>query len=145
MNRNLALEFVRVTEAAALSAAKWVGRGNEDAADHAAVEYMRAAFESIEFCGTIVIGEGERDKAPMLYIGEKVGSGTGAEIDIACDPLEGTSITAKGRSEALSVIAAAEKGHFLHAPDTYMQKLAVGPKRATKLTSASQLAGTLNR
>jgi fructose-1,6-bisphosphatase class II len=127
MNRNLALEFVRVTEAAALSAARWVGRGNEDAADHAAVESMRKAFDSIEFDGRVVIGEGERDEAPMLYIGETVGAGRGPKIDIAVDPLEGTSITASGRSEALAVIAAAEHGNFLHAPDTYMQKIAVGP------------------
>jgi fructose-1,6-bisphosphatase II len=116
MDRNLALEFVRVTEAAALSAARWVGRGDENAADHAAVESMRRAFDSMQIDATIVIGEGERDEAPMLYIGEKV-----------CDPLEGTSITAKGGSEALAVIAAAEHGNFLHAPDTYMKKLAVGP------------------
>ncbi len=127
MNRNLALEFVRVTEAAALSCGRWIGRGNEDAADHAAVESMRKAFDSIEFDGTVVIGEGERDEAPMLFIGEKVGSGKGISIDIAVDPLEGTSITAKGRSEAISVIAAAEHGGFLHAPDTYMKKIAVGP------------------
>lgn len=128
MDRNLALEFVRVTEAAALAASRWVGRGNEKSADHAAVESMRKAFDSIEFEGTIVIGEGERDEAPMLYIGEKVGSGSGLKIDIACDPLEGTTITALGRSEALAVIAAAEDGGFLHAPDTYMQKIAVGPE-----------------
>ena len=127
MDRNLALEFVRVTEAAALACGRWIGRGNEKAADHAAVESMRKAFDTIEFEGTIVIGEGERDEAPMLYIGEKVGAGRGPKIDIACDPLEGTSITAKGRSEALAVIAAAEEGNFLHAPDTYMQKIAVGP------------------
>lgn len=128
MDRNLALEFVRVTEAAALAVGKWIGRGNEDEADRAAVESMRKAFDSIKFDGTITIGEGERDEAPMLYIGEKVGAGSGPKIDIACDPLEGTSITALGRSEALAVIAAAEDGNFLHAPDTYMEKLAVGPE-----------------
>jgi len=128
MDRNLALEFVRVTEAAALAVGPWVGRGEEKPADHAAVESMRKAFDSIRFDGTIVIGEGERDEAPMLYIGEKVGMGEGPRIDIACDPLEGTSITALGRSEAISVIAAAEEGCFLHAPDTYMEKLAVGPR-----------------
>jgi len=127
MDRNLALEFVRVTEAAALAAGRWIGRGNEDAADHAAVESMRLALDSMKFAGTIVIGEGERDEAPMLYIGEKVGQGNGPEIDIAVDPLEGTSITATGRSEALAVIAVAEKGNFLHAPDTYMKKIACGP------------------
>jgi fructose-1,6-bisphosphatase class II len=128
MDRNLALEFVRVTEAAALAVGRWVGKGDENQADHAAVESMRSAFDSIRFEGTIVIGEGERDEAPMLFIGEKVGAGHGPKIDIACDPLEGTSITATGRSEALSVIAAAEEGNFLHAPDTYMHKIAVGPK-----------------
>lgn len=128
MDRNLALEFVRVTEAAALAVGPWVGRGEEKEADRAAVESMRKAFDSIRFDGTIKIGEGERDEAPMLYIGEKVGSGEGPRIDIACDPLEGTTITALGRSEAISVIAAAEEGGFLHAPDTYMEKLAVGPK-----------------
>ena len=127
MDRNLALEFVRVTEAAALAVAPWIGKGDEKAADSAAVESMRKAFDSIPFDGTIVIGEGERDEAPMLFIGEKVGPGKGHKIDIACDPLEGTTITALGRSEALSVIAAAESGNFLHAPDTYMDKLAVGP------------------
>ena len=133
MDRNLALEFVRVTEAAALSCGRWIGRGDEKGADHAAVESMRKAFDTISFEGTIVIGEGERDEAPMLYIGEKVGGGNGPKIDIACDPLEGTSITAKGRSEALAVIAAAEHGNFLHAPDTYMQKIAVGPAARGKI------------
>jgi fructose-1,6-bisphosphatase II len=127
MDRNLALEFVRVTEAAALAVAPWIGKGDEKAADAAAVESMRKAFDSIHFDGTIVIGEGERDEAPMLYIGEKVGRSDGPKIDIACDPLEGTTITALGRSEALSVIAAADAGNFLHAPDTYMDKIAVGP------------------
>ena len=128
MDRNLALEFVRVTEAAALSAGRWVGRGDENSADAAAVESMRKAFDSMAIDATIRIGEGERDEAPMLYIGEKVGLGTGPKIDIACDPLEGTSITTSGGPEALAVIAAAEDGNFLHAPDTYMQKLAVGPE-----------------
>ncbi len=129
MDRNLALEFVRVTESAALAVGRWIGRGDEKAADHAAVESMRKAFDSIYFDGTIVIGEGERDEAPMLYIGEKVGGGkgAGAKIEIACDPLEGTTITAMGRSEALSVIAAGDEGNLLHAPDTYMDKIAVGP------------------
>jgi fructose-1,6-bisphosphatase class II len=139
MDRNLALEFVRVTEAAALATGRWIGRGDENAADAAAVESMRKAFDSIKFEGTIVIGEGERDEAPMLYIGEKVGSGNGPKIDIACDPLEGTTITAMGRSEALSVIAAAEEGNFLHAPDTYMNKIAVGPgaKGAIDITQSA--------
>lgn len=127
MNRNLALEFVRVTEAAALSAGRWIGRGDKNAADDAAVVAMRKSFGSIDFDGTVVIGEGEMDEAPMLFIGEKVGSGNGMQIDIACDPLEGTSITATGRSEAIAVIAAATSGGFLHAPDMYMNKIAVGP------------------
>ncbi len=127
MDRNLALEFVRVTEAAALSVARWIGKGDEKEADRAAVESMRKAFDSIRFDGTVVIGEGERDEAPMLFIGEKIGPGEGPKIEIACDPLEGTTITALGRSEALSVIAAGEPGNLLHAPDTYMDKIAVGP------------------
>lgn len=127
MNRNLALEFVRVTEAAALSAGRWIGRGEKNAADQAAVTAMRESFNSIDFDGLIVIGEGEMDEAPMLYIGEKVGQGKGPRIDIACDPLEGTSITAKGGPEAIACIAAAEAGGFLHAPDMYMNKIAVGP------------------
>ena len=127
MDRNLALEAVRVTEAAALASARLMGRGNEKAADQAAVDAMRRAFDSIAISGTVVIGEGERDEAPMLYIGEKVGAG-GIDIDIALDPLEGTTITATGGPNALSVIAMAEKGGFLHAPDMYMEKIAVGPK-----------------
>ncbi len=127
MDRNLALEMVRVTEAAALAAARLMGRGDNDAADQAAVDSMRNALNSINFDGTVVIGEGERDEAPMLYIGEKVGTGIGPKADIALDPLEGTTLTAKGEPNALSVIALAEHGHFLHAPDTYMQKIVVGP------------------
>lgn len=128
MDRNLALEFVRVTEAAALESARLMGRGDEKAADHAAVEAMRKALNSIQFEGTVVIGEGERDEAPMLYIGEKVGKGGGPKLDIALDPLEGTTICAKGMNNSLSVIAIAEQGGFLHAPDTYMEKIAVGPE-----------------
>ncbi len=129
MDRNLALEVVRVTEAAALASARLMGRGDEKAADQAAVDAMRTAFNSMNMCGTVVIGEGERDEAPMLYIGEKVGNAcmNGAEIDIALDPLEGTTLTATGGPNALSVIAIASKGNFLHAPDTYMEKIAVGP------------------
>ena len=127
MDRNLALEFVRVTEAAALSAGRWIGRGDKNAADQAAVSAMRGAFNSIEFDGEVVIGEGEMDEAPMLYIGEKIGLGRGPKVDIACDPLEGTTITAKGGGEAIAVIAAAAHGCFLHAPDMYMKKIAVGP------------------
>jgi len=127
MDRNFALEFVRVTEAAALESARLMGRGDEKAADQAAVEAMRATLNSVQFNGTVVIGEGERDEAPMLYIGEKVGKGGGPNLDLALDPLEGTTICARGGNNALSVIAIAEEGHFLHAPDTYMQKIAVGP------------------
>lgn len=127
MDRNLAMEAVRVTEAAALAASRTVGRGDEEAADAAAVDAMREALNTLDIRGTVVIGEGERDEAPMLYIGEQVGNGTGAEIDIALDPLEGTTITAKGGQNALAVIAMADKGSFLNAPDTYMEKIAVGP------------------
>ena len=128
MNRNYALEFVRVTEAAALASARLTGSGDEKMADHAAVEAMRAAMNTIEFDGRVVIGEGERDEAPMLYIGEKVGKGKGTKLDLALDPLEGTTICAKGGTNALSVVAIAEEGNFLHAPDTYMWKIAVGPE-----------------
>lgn len=129
MDRNLALEFVRITEAAAMACAGYMGRGNEKAADQAAVDAMRRAFDSVNIDGVVVIGEGERDEAPMLYIGEEVGKkGIDApQIDIALDPLEGTTICAKGAEGAISVIAAAERGNFLHAPDTYMEKLACGP------------------
>ena len=125
MDRNLALEAVRVTEAAALAASAWMGRGNEKAADQAAVDAMRRALNGLSIDGTVVIGEGERDEAPMLYIGEKVGRG-GPKIDIALDPLEGTTITAKGAPNALAVIAMADHGGFLNAPDVYMDKIAVG-------------------
>ncbi len=127
MNRNFALEFVRVTEAAALESARWMGRGDEKSADFAAVDAMRRMLNSIQFDGTVVIGEGERDEAPMLFIGEKVGKGGGPKLDLALDPLEGTTICASGGSNSLAVIAIAEEGQFLHAPDTYMQKIAVGP------------------
>jgi fructose-1,6-bisphosphatase II / sedoheptulose-1,7-bisphosphatase len=125
LDRNLALEVVRVTEAAALAASRLMGRGDEKAADQAAVDAMRRALNGLAIDGTVVIGEGERDEAPMLYIGEKVGSG-GPRVDIALDPLEGTTITAKGGPNALAVIAMAEEGGFLNAPDVYMEKLAVG-------------------
>lgn len=127
-DRNFALEAVRVTEAAALACARLMGRGDEKKADQAAVTAMREALNGLSIDGTVVIGEGERDKAPMLYIGEKVGnsSGTGPAIDIALDPLEGTTICAKGGVNAMAVIAMAEKGGFLHAPDVYMNKIAVG-------------------
>ena len=124
-DRNLALDLVRVTEAAALAASRWMGRGKKNEADGAAVEGMRRAFDSVAIDGTVVIGEGEMDEAPMLYIGERVGAG-GPAMDIAVDPLEGTSITAKGAPNALAVVALAEHGNFLHAPDIYMDKIAVG-------------------
>jgi fructose-1,6-bisphosphatase II / sedoheptulose-1,7-bisphosphatase len=129
LDRVLVLEMVRVTEAAAIAASKLIGRGDEKAADAAAVEAMRAALNELPFDGTVVIGEGERDEAPMLYIGERVGSAqdSGPKIDIALDPLEGTTITAKAGPNALAVLAIAESGCLLNAPDTYMQKLAVGP------------------
>ncbi len=127
MNRNLALEFVRVTEMAAIASARWMGRGDEKAADQAAVDAMRAMLDTVECEGTVVIGEGERDEAPMLYIGEKVGAGNGPKLDIALDPLEGTTVCAVGASNSISVMAIAEEGGFLNAPDTYMQKIAVGP------------------
>src|SRR3990167_10952724 len=129
LDRVLVLEMVRVTEAAAIAAAKLIGRGDEKAADAAAVEAMRTAFNTLYMDGTIVIGEGERDEAPMLYIGEKVGSapGKGPKIDIAVDPLEGTTITAKAGPNALAVLAIAEEGGLLNAPHVYMDKLACGP------------------
>src|SRR5579884_2822447 len=126
MDRHLALEAVRATEIAALSASRLMGRGDEKAADQAAVDAMREALNSLAIDGTVVIGEGERDEAPMLYIGEKVGTGHGPRIDIALDPLEGTTITAKGGQNALAVIAMAEAGGFLNAPDVYMDKIAIG-------------------
>jgi len=125
LDRNLALEVVRVTELAALAAARLMGRGDENAADQAAVTAMRAGLNSLTIDGTVVIGEGERDEAPMLYIGERVGSG-GPKVDIALDPLEGTTITAKGGPNAMAVIALAGEGGFLHAPDVYMDKIAIG-------------------
>lgn len=127
MDRNLALEFVRVTEMAAIASARLMGRGDEKAADQAAVDAMRKLLDTVDCKATIVIGEGERDEAPMLYIGEKVGGGTGPELEIAVDPLEGTTICAKGGQNAISVMAIAEKGNLLNAPDTYMNKIAVGP------------------
>jgi fructose-1,6-bisphosphatase II len=130
MDRNLALEVVRVTELAAIAAARLMGRGEKNLSDQAAVDAMRRAFETLQIQGTVVIGEGERDEAPMLYIGEKVGR-WGADdpgIDIALDPLEGTNLCAYGRPGAIAVVALAERGHLLNAPDTYMEKLAVGPR-----------------
>ncbi|RVT96338.1 class II fructose-bisphosphatase [Rhodovarius crocodyli] len=131
LNRTLTLDIVRVTEAAALAASNWIGLGDKNAADGAAVEAMRRAFDTLAIDGTVVIGEGEMDEAPMLYIGEKVGifakSGGGTSVDIAVDPLEGTTLTAKNGPNAMATLAIAPKGGFLHAPDIYMDKLAVGP------------------
>ena len=126
-DRDLTLPAVRVTEAAAIAAAKLVGRGDEKQADQAAVDAMRTALNALDIDGTIVIGEGERDEAPMLYIGEKVGRGSGPRVDIALDPLEGTTLTAKAMANALAVMAWSPDGGMLHAPDTYMDKIAVGP------------------
>lgn len=123
------VEMLEVTEAAALAAARWMGKGDKDAADAAAVEAMRTSFDELDISGEIVIGEGERDEAPMLYIGEKVGAG-GEEIDIAVDPLEGTNLTAYGQPNSLAVLAFAPKGTLLNAPDTYMWKIATGPAAA---------------
>jgi fructose-1,6-bisphosphatase II len=130
VDRNLALEVVRVTEAAALAAARFVGRGDREGADRAATEAMRKTFGFVHLRGRVVIGEGERDEAPMLYIGEPVGDGAAdaPEVDIAVDPLEGTNLVANGLTDALAVVAMAEHGQFLNAPDTYMDKLAVGPE-----------------
>ena len=128
MNRNLALEFVRVTELAAIESARWMGRGDEKSADQAAVDAMRKMLDTVACDATVVIGEGERDEAPMLYIGEKVGSGQGPELEIALDPLEGTTICANGGHNAISVMAIGKKDQLLHAPDIYMKKIAVGPE-----------------
>jgi len=128
MERELALELVRVTEVAALASAPWMGRGNKYRADEAATTAMRAMFDSVSIRGTVVIGEGEMDEAPMLYIGEQVGNMNGPEVDVAVDPLEGTELVAKGLNNALSVIAVANRGNLLHAPDMYMEKIAVGPR-----------------
>lgn len=127
MDRNLALELVRVTEAAALSCGRWVGKGDKMSADEAATQAMRRTLDAIDITGTVVIGEGEMDEAPMLYIGEQLGSGKGQDVDIAVDPLEGTNICAKGLNGSIATIALAPKGGFLHAPDIYMEKIAVGP------------------
>lgn len=128
MDRNLALEFVRVTEAAAIAAAKWMGRGDKKAADQAAVDEMRSRFNDVDFSGTVIIGEGQKDEAPELYVGETVGTGKGPEIDIAVDPLECTDSVANGRPNAISVIATGAKGTLFHAPDMYMEKIACGPQ-----------------
>ena len=133
MQRNLTMELVRVTEGAALSSARWMGRGNKEAADEAATSAMRTVFDTIPIQGTVVIGEGEMDEAPMLYIGEKLGNGSGPEVDVAVDPVEGTDIVAQGTWNSLAVVAIADKGNLLHAPDMYMQKIAVGPEAVGKV------------
>ncbi|MGE5379991.1 MAG: class II fructose-bisphosphatase [Methylocystaceae bacterium] len=134
MERELALEFARVTEAAALASARWMGRGNKEAADEAAVAAMRLMFDSVAIDGTVVIGEGEMDEAPMLYIGEKVGTGVAPAVDIAVDPLEGTNIVSKGMNGAIAVLAIAPRGTLLHAPDMYMDKIAVGPEARGRIS-----------
>ncbi|MDQ0207065.1 class II fructose-bisphosphatase [Alkalicoccobacillus murimartini] len=128
MERSLSMELVRVTEAAALASGRWMGRGNKEEADRAATEAMRDVFDTIPMKGTVVIGEGEMDEAPMLYIGEKLGNGFGPRVDIAVDPLEGTNIVAYGQWNALAVLAVADNGQLLNAPDMYMEKIAVGPE-----------------
>ena len=145
MNRNLALEFVRVTEMAAIAAARLMGRGDEKAADQAAVDAMRTMLDSVECNATVVIGEGERDEAPMLYIGEKVGSGNGPDLEIALDPLEGTTVCANGGYNSISVMAIGSKGNLLHAPDTYMDKIAVGPEGAGIIDIQESPAENLGR
>lgn len=133
MIRELAMEFARVTEAAAIAAARWMGRGDKEAADDAAVVAMREVFKTVQIDGTVVIGEGEMDEAPMLYIGERVGTGVEPKVDIAVDPVEGTNNVARGLNNAIAVLAACETGGLLHAPDMYMNKIAVGPKAKGKI------------
>ncbi|MFD2209933.1 class II fructose-bisphosphatase [Virgibacillus halophilus] len=133
MERSLSMELVRVTEAAALSSARWMGRGKKDEADDAATSAMRKVFDTIPMQGTVVIGEGEMDEAPMLYIGEELGTGSGPLVDVAVDPLEGTNIVAQGTWNALTVIAIADRTKLLHAPDMYMKKIAVGPEAVGKV------------
>lgn len=143
MDRTLSLEFARVVEAAALRSGRLLGRGQKDAADGLAVDAMRQAFDSVRISGTVVIGEGEIDEAPMLYIGEHVGAG-GPEVDIAVDPIEGTNLIAKGQNGAIAVMAIAEKGGLLHAPDMYMEKLCVGPRGAGAIDITKSLTENIN-
>lgn len=145
LERELSLEIVRVTELAALASAPWTGLGDKNNADEAATEAMREMFDSVSMKGTVVIGEGEMDESPMLYIGEQVGTGQGPELDVAVDPLEGTELVAKGFNNAMSVIAVANKGNLLHAPDMYMEKLAVGPALAGKLSLIDPVDVTLRK
>ncbi|MDP9727783.1 class II fructose-bisphosphatase [Alicyclobacillus tolerans] len=144
MERELALEIVRVTEMAALECARWMGRGRKNEADAAATNAMRAMFDTIQMDGTVVIGEGEMDEAPMLYIGERLGTGTPPELDVAVDPLEGTNIVAKGQWNAMAVVAVAPKGTLLHAPDMYMDKIAVGPRARGKVHLDASVKENLN-
>ncbi|MCM3574745.1 class II fructose-bisphosphatase [Mesobacillus subterraneus] len=143
MERELALEIVRVTEAAALASAQWMGRGKKNEADDAATTAMRRMFDSVNMDGIVVIGEGELDEAPMLYIGERLGTRMGPKVDIAVDPLEGTNIVAKGHNNAMAVIAVADKGTLLHAPDMYMQKIAVGKSPAGKISLDDPIEKTI--
>lgn len=144
MERSLTMELVRVTEAAALSSARWVGKGNKNDADDAATSAMRTVFDTIPMQGKVVIGEGEMDEAPMLYIGEELGTGDGPEVDIAVDPLEGTNIVARGSWNALSVVAISDGGNLLHAPDMYMNKIAVGPEAVGKIDINDTVAENIN-
>jgi fructose-1,6-bisphosphatase II len=145
MDRNLALEFVRVTEAAAIAASKWVGKGEAKLADGAAVDEMRDRFNQIDFAGKVVIGEGQKDEAPELYTGEKVGTGKGPAVDLAVDPLECTDSVAYGRYNAIAVIAAGARGTLLNAPDTYMEKLAAGPKAAKVIKLGAPVRTNIER
>jgi fructose-1,6-bisphosphatase II len=145
MERELALEIVRVTELGALASSHWIGRGDKNAADDAATTAIRSMFDSVAIKGTVVIGEGEMDDAPMLYIGEQVGDGSGPEVDVAVDPLEGTEVVAAGLQNAQSVIAIADRGSLLHAPDIYMEKLACGPELAGLLSLDDDVNTTLNK
>ncbi|HHY12519.1 MAG TPA: class II fructose-bisphosphatase [Firmicutes bacterium] len=145
MIRELALEFVRVTEAGALSCARLMGTGNKEACDQAAVKAMRLALDTVDIDGTVVIGEGEMDHAPMLYIGEKVGTGQGPRVDVAVDPLEGTTVLSKGLPRSMTVIAVAEEGCLFHAPDMYMDKLAVGPKARGAIDIDLPIEANLNK
>ncbi|MCO7263904.1 class II fructose-bisphosphatase [Dickeya zeae] len=145
MKRELAIEFSRVTEAAALAGYKWLGRGDKNAADNAAVQAMRIMLNQVDINGQIVIGEGEIDEAPMLYIGEQVGTGNGDAVDIAVDPIEGTRMTAMGQANALAVLAVGEQGAFLHAPDMYMEKLIVGPQAKGAINLDQPLEENLKR
>lgn len=133
MERSLSMELVRITEAAAIASSKWMGRGLKNEADDAATEAMRTVFDTIPMRGTVVIGEGEMDEAPMLYIGEQLGSGDGPEVDVAVDPVEGTNIVAAGGWNAIAVLAIADRGNLLNAPDMYMDKIAVGPEAVGKI------------